>query len=50
MSDSPSSTAERPEGADAAGRTAAVVLWVIVSAGLLYGIGETVARVTQLFG
>ncbi|WP_298750186.1 hypothetical protein [uncultured Serinicoccus sp.] len=50
MSESSSSTAGRPEGADAAERTAAVVLWVIVGAGLLYGVGETIARVTQLFG
>ncbi|MFC5381084.1 MFS transporter small subunit [Aquipuribacter nitratireducens] len=30
-------------------RTAAVFLWVVVSAGLVYGVAETVSRVTQLF-
>jgi MFS family permease len=30
-------------------RTAAIALWVLVAAGLLYGVGETSVRVAQLF-
>ncbi|MBC3760131.1 MFS transporter small subunit [Quadrisphaera oryzae] len=31
-------------------KAAAVVLWVLVSGGLLYGVVQTVARASQLFG
>jgi hypothetical protein len=37
------------EGASSAETGAAVVLWVVVGTALVYGIGETVVRVTQLF-
>lgn len=38
---------------NAAGRmlvARAILLWILVSAGLLYGIVETIAKVTALFG
>ena len=31
-------------------RTAAIALWVVVGAALVYGISETAVRVAQLFG
>ena len=49
---STSNTAGAPhEGgtADNAERTAAIALWVIVGAALVYGISETAVRVAQLF-
>ncbi|WP_336922832.1 MFS transporter small subunit [Aquipuribacter sp. SD81] len=38
------------DSASSGERTAAVFLWVVVGAGLVYGVAETVSRVTQLFG
>ncbi len=43
MSTHESGTAEKAE------RTAAIVLWVVVGAALVYGISETAVRVTALF-
>ena len=46
----PSSTIPRPSRvARTPERTAAIALWVLVVAGLLYGVAETAARVAQLF-
>ncbi|MGQ7298341.1 MFS transporter small subunit [Quadrisphaera sp. KR29] len=36
-------------GGQGTAKTAAVVLWVLVSGGLLYGVVQTVSRATQLF-
>ncbi len=36
--------------AGTAERTAAITLWVIVGAALVYGISETAVRVAALFG
>ena len=47
MSEHP--TTQHEGDASTAERTAAIALWVVVGVGLLYGVGETVARVTQLF-
>ncbi len=33
-----------------AAKGAAVLLWVLVGGGLLYGVVQTVARASQLFG
>lgn len=35
--------------AEAAERTAAIALWVVVGAALVYGVSETAVRVAQLF-
>ena len=44
------STREHSSASEAAEKTAAVALWVVVGVALLYGIGETSVRVAQLFG
>lgn len=36
--------------AEGAERTAAIALWVVVGAALVYGISETAVRVAALFG
>lgn len=41
---------EHSSASEAAERTAAVALWVVVGVALLYGIGETSVRVAQRFG
>ncbi len=48
----PATTASREHSSasEAAERTAAIALWVLVGGALLYGIGETGVRVAQLFG
>ena len=47
----PSTSArEHSSASEAAERTAAIALWVLVGAALLYGIGETSVRVAALFG
>ena len=35
--------------AEAAERTAAIALWVVVGVALVYGVSETAVRVAQLF-
>lgn len=47
----PATTARQHSSAsEGAERTAAIALWVLVGAALLYGVGETSVRVAQLFG
>lgn len=46
-----SARTDSPTGVPAgAGRTAAIALWVLVGAALVYGVGETAVRVAALFG
>ena len=42
-------TPHQNTAAEAAERTAAVALWVVVAAALVYGVSETAVRVAQLF-
>ena len=43
------STHPTTHAAEAAERTAAIALWVVVGVALVYGISETAVRVAQLF-
>lgn len=42
-------TGTHSPAAEAAERTAAIALWVVVGAALVYGVSETAVRVAQLF-
>ncbi|MGJ7439657.1 MFS transporter small subunit [Aquipuribacter sp. MA13-6] len=44
------SSRQHSSTSEAAERTAAIALWVLVGAALLYGVGETSIRVAALFG
>jgi hypothetical protein len=43
-------TAAATASGQGAAKAAAVLLWVLVSGGLLYGVVQTVVRASQLFG
>ncbi|TNM67879.1 hypothetical protein FHN55_08700 [Streptomyces sp. NP160] len=43
-------TTSAPSRGQGSAKAAAVVLWVLVSGGLLYGVVQTVSRASQLFG
>ena len=45
----PARTTTHSPAAEAAERTAAIALWVVVSVALVYGVSETAVRVAQLF-
>ena len=49
MDDSTRTSPGTPGTADNAERTAAIALWGIVGAALVYGVSETAVRVAQLF-
>ncbi len=49
MAHESSSDRQHSKGSEAAERTAALALWAVVGAALVYGVAETGVRVAQLF-
>jgi hypothetical protein len=50
MTEHTGTTSHHSAASEAAERTAAIALWVVVGIALVYGVGETTVRVAQLFG
>ncbi|WP_380164617.1 hypothetical protein [Jannaschia sp. R86511] len=50
MNDETGTPRQHSSASEAAERTAAIALWVLVGVALVYGVGETAVRVAALFG